>query len=167
MGGNLEKAQVLIDVLAQLDLQMALPKDIPTLQALATGNHTRPDNAFISSLIAGYITKCTTLLDERPARLDHFPVITEIDTSLEKWEEPLQPKFRNADWKEVRERLMDKLEGLDAREEIVTPGELHAQVRTLTQRISEVIEESIPKAGPTPHKKWWWSPLLTKRLRDL
>src|SRR5882724_7904744 len=53
MRGNLEKAQVLIDALAQLDLQMALPKDIPTLQALATSNHTRPDNTFISSLIAG------------------------------------------------------------------------------------------------------------------
>jgi len=167
MRGNLEKAQVLIDALAQLDLQMALPKDIPTLQALTTGNHTRPDNTFVSSPIAGHITKCTTMLDERPVRSDHFPVITEIDTSLEKREEPLQPKFKIADWKEVRERLTEKLEGLDAREEIVTPVELHARVRTLTQKISEVIEECVPKAGPTPHKKRWWSPLLTKRCREL
>jgi len=48
MRGNLEKSQVLIDVLAEFDLQMALPKDVPTLQALSTGNHTRPDNVFIS-----------------------------------------------------------------------------------------------------------------------
>ena len=38
---NLEKSQILIDALAEFDLQMALPKDMPTLQALSTGNHTR------------------------------------------------------------------------------------------------------------------------------
>ena len=89
MRQNLERAQVLIDMMAEFDLQMALPNDIPTLQALATGNHTRPENAFISSQIMGYITKCTTLPDERPERSDHIPVITEIDISLEKREELL------------------------------------------------------------------------------
>ena len=62
---------------------------------------------------------------------------------------------------------MDKLEGLDTREEIATPGELYAQVGTLTQRISEVIKECVLKAGPTPYKKRWWSPLLTERCREL
>jgi len=37
---NLDKAQVLIDVLAHLDFQMVLPKRIPTLRAMATGNYT-------------------------------------------------------------------------------------------------------------------------------
>jgi len=94
-------------------------------------------------------------------------VITEIDISLEKWEELLQPKSIIADWKEVRDRLMDKLKGLDAREEIVIPCKLHARVRTLTQRISEVIKECVPKAGLTPYKNRWWSPLLTERRREL
>jgi len=44
---NLEKSQVLIDMLDEFNLQMALPKDIPKLQALATGNHTRSDNFFL------------------------------------------------------------------------------------------------------------------------
>jgi len=78
--GNLEKSQVLI---AELDFQKALPNDIPTLQALATGNHTRPDNVFISSQIMGHITRCTMLPDERPARSDHIPVVTEVEISLE------------------------------------------------------------------------------------
>src|SRR5882724_8889079 len=68
MRGNLERAQVLIDVVAEFDLQMALPKNIPTLQALATSNYTRLDNAFISPWIVGYIMKCTMLPDERPVR---------------------------------------------------------------------------------------------------
>ena len=165
--GNLERSQVLIDMMEEFDLQMALPKDIPTLQALVTGNHTRLDNAFISSQIAGYITKCTTLPEERPVRSDHIPVMTEIDILLEKREELPCPNFRTADWKEVRERLTDRLEGLDAREEIVTPGKLHAQVRALTQTISEVIKECIPKAGSLPYKKQWWSPLLTEKCMEL
>jgi len=81
--GNLEKSQVLIDMIAEFDFQLALPKDIPTLQALATGNHTRPDNVFISSQIMGHITRCTMLPDERPARSDHIPVVTEVEISLE------------------------------------------------------------------------------------
>src|SRR5882724_410543 len=81
--GNLEKSQVLIDMITELNFQMALPKDIPTLQALATSNHTRPDNVFISSQIMGCITRCMTLPDERLARLDHIPVVMEVNISLE------------------------------------------------------------------------------------
>jgi len=43
---NLDNSQALIDILAEYDLQMALPKGIPTLQVLSTGNFTRPDNVF-------------------------------------------------------------------------------------------------------------------------
>src|SRR5882724_9666939 len=40
---NLEKSQVLIDAVADFDMQMTLPKDILTLWALATRNYTWPD----------------------------------------------------------------------------------------------------------------------------
>jgi len=42
--GILEKAQFLIDAIAEFDLQMTLLAGIPTLCALATGNDTWPDN---------------------------------------------------------------------------------------------------------------------------
>jgi len=48
---NLEKSQSLIDAVTELDLQMVLPKDTPMLRALSSGNYTRPDNVFISSLL--------------------------------------------------------------------------------------------------------------------
>ena len=75
MRSNLEKFQVLIDVLAEFNLQMTLPKDIPTLQALSTGNHTITDNVFISSLIVGRVIKCILWPDERPVRSDHILVV--------------------------------------------------------------------------------------------
>src|SRR5882724_6908249 len=69
---DLEKSQVLIDVLAEFDLQMVLPKDTPTLQMLSTGNFMRPDNVFVSLLIMGNLIPCSTLQGERPARPDHL-----------------------------------------------------------------------------------------------
>ena len=61
---NLEKSQILIDALAEFNLQMVLPKDIPTLQALSTSNHMRMDNIFVSSLIVSTMTRCTTQPDK-------------------------------------------------------------------------------------------------------
>jgi len=99
---NLVKAQVLIDVLAEFDLQMTLLKDIPMLQALSTGNHTRPDNIYISSPMAGHVIRCITLPEERPVRTDYILTVTEVDLSLEEKTESPCPNFRLADWKQVR-----------------------------------------------------------------
>ena len=46
---NLRLAQTLLDAVQEWELQMILPKDIPTLQAFGTGNYTRPDNVFCSA----------------------------------------------------------------------------------------------------------------------
>jgi len=44
MRGNLDKAQCLIDATAELDFQAVLPRNLPTLQVMSSGNHTRQDN---------------------------------------------------------------------------------------------------------------------------
>src|SRR5882724_997665 len=97
---NLDNSQALIDILAEYDLQMALPKRIPTLQALSMGNFMRPDNVFISSAIMGHLVRCSTLPDERPARTDHIPIIMELDLEVNEQAEPPRPNFRLADWKQ-------------------------------------------------------------------
>ena len=94
---NLEKSQALIDALAEFNSQMALPKDIPTLQALSTGNHMRTDNVFVSSLIVSRVIRCTMQLDERTAISDHILVVMEVNLLLEEWVKPLHPNFRSAD----------------------------------------------------------------------
>jgi len=58
MRGNLKKLQVPIDTVAEFDMQMALPKNTPTLQVLSMGNYTRPDNVFISNPLINYIVRC-------------------------------------------------------------------------------------------------------------
>src|SRR5882724_13241068 len=150
---NLVKAQVLIDTLAEFDLQMTLPKDILTLQALSTGNHMRPANVYISSLIADHVIRCHTLPEERPVRTDHIPIVTEVDLSLEEQTESPCLNFRIVDWKQVREMLASRIEGMNAQEEVNTPGELQLCVEELTRTVTEVIEVCILKVAPMPDQK--------------
>jgi len=46
---NSEKAQVLIDAAADLDMQMSLPNNTLTLWALTTSNYMWPNSIFIST----------------------------------------------------------------------------------------------------------------------
>jgi len=76
---NLVKSQVLIDAAAEFDIQMALPKNMPTLQALSMGNYMKPDNMFISTPLINHIVKCFTAPGERPARTDHISIVMELE----------------------------------------------------------------------------------------
>ena len=55
---NLKATQPLLDLLVTHDLIMALPEDIPTLEANSIGNHTHPDNVFCTAHIIKAITTC-------------------------------------------------------------------------------------------------------------
>ena len=65
---NLDEAQILINAIIDYNLQMTLPKRLPTLIAMSTGNYTRTDNIFISSTLIEKLTTCTTVLEDQPAK---------------------------------------------------------------------------------------------------
>ena len=54
---NLADLQLLLDLLAEYNMVMLLPKDIPMLQVTCTKNLTRPDNVFTSDTISHLITQ--------------------------------------------------------------------------------------------------------------
>ena len=118
MRTNLDGAQHLINVVIELNLKMALPKDLLTLCAMVSGNHMRPDNVFMSALPHSSIIKCMTILEERPARTDHLPIVTMVNLAPEMWTETLKPNYRKENWEEFRETLVSRLGGLEAKEEI-------------------------------------------------
>jgi len=66
MRANLDRVQNVIDMLTNYDLQMVLPKNLPTLQALALGNHMRPDNVFATAALATVVMSCNTMPGEWP-----------------------------------------------------------------------------------------------------
>jgi hypothetical protein len=110
---NLAYAQPLLDLLARHRMAMALPRDIPTLRAFRTKNHTRLDNVFCStSLLPLYIT-CTTDPERMPPKTDHFPVIQVLELDHTASEHVPTPLYKKADWEEYRNRLLEALVPLD------------------------------------------------------
>src|SRR5882672_434169 len=164
---NLEKVQCLIDASAKLDLQMALPKGTPTLHASATGNYTRPDNVFISSTLTDTLICCTTRPDERPARTDHFPIVTQLDTGADTQADVPQPNYRCANWDKVRKELAVRLAMLHLEEHIHSEVGFFSCLNELTCAISDTVDQHIPKTKPAPFQKRWWTRELADRRREL
>ena len=161
MWANLDKAQLLIDAITELGLHMILLKDLPALCMLATGNHTRPDNVFTSSMLANTVIRCSTVPEEHPARSDHIPVVTWIDMELTWQPERPRPNYRSTDWHEFREELAIRLEGLEVGDILQSEGKLHDHLDRLMHIITDVVDVKVSKAKPSPYTKHWWSQELT------
>ncbi|KAJ7187281.1 hypothetical protein C8R46DRAFT_822025, partial [Mycena filopes] len=92
-------------------MEMALPRDIPTLRAKGTGNLTRPDNVFCSEGLLQFFVSCDAYPTRTPGTTDHFPIISELDlvpptkVMEERW------NWRGANWDELRKELATELEG--------------------------------------------------------
>lgn len=77
-------AEPLITLLADFGMQQILPGGIPTLEALATGDHTRPDNIFANSNLADHMVACKVTPVFRPRNTDHYPIAVTLDFTLQR-----------------------------------------------------------------------------------
>ena len=98
----LNSAQKLLDLLADFSMVQALPKDIPMLQSSSSGNWTRPDNIFCTDHSEEILVLCTTDPGQRGPKMDHVPILTELDLAV-----PLAPNtemwnYRAVNWKEFK-----------------------------------------------------------------
>ncbi|KAJ7797180.1 hypothetical protein B0H14DRAFT_3548684 [Mycena olivaceomarginata] len=105
---NARLVQPLLDLLARYAMQMALPRDIPTLRAFPTGNHTQVDNVFCSPSLLNAYVKCDTEPGLHPPRIDHYPVIQVLDLDIPKHKPLPTHAYRKTDWDEYRVRSMGK-----------------------------------------------------------
>ena len=80
----LEAAQPLLDLIGRHNMQMVLPKDIPTLEACVTKNFTRVDNVFCSGELVNKFISCNTFPQWRPQKMDHMPIISELEIETER-----------------------------------------------------------------------------------
>jgi ribonuclease HI len=159
---NLDEAQILIEATVERDMQMALPKDIPTLQAMSTGNTTRTDNVFLSSSLIECLLRCHTVPEDQPAKSDHFPIDTMIETTVEAAETKPRHNYRLVDWKIFNKKLEARL-----REQIEQPcptdkPHFYRNLKELTDAITDTANEQVPTTKPSPFMKRWWSLTLTK-----
>ena len=63
-------------------MEMLLPKNVPTLEAMVTKNWTHPDNIFGSDNLGDKVIYCTTDLWLRGPGTDHVPILTVLELPL-------------------------------------------------------------------------------------
>ena len=91
-------------MISEHDMRMALPKDIPTLEACATKNFTRVDNVFCSAELYNLFISCNRFPQWRPQKTDHMPIISVLEMEPERSVHVDKFNFKMTDWKESGNR---------------------------------------------------------------
>ena len=158
----LRNADGIINLMAEHDMVMTLPKGIPTLQHMRTKRYSRPDNFFCTASLQQYVTKCEVQARDRPVSTDHFPIITHIDLPQSRILPDLSHNFKTADWDEFNKALATKLDGLPRPQPVTDLQQLGALCEGLTSAIQKTISEKITRSTAKPDKKRWWNSDLSR-----
>ena len=161
--GAIREAKVLLSVIADHDMVMALPKDIPMLEAMATKNWTRPDNVFCSANTESLLVSCTTDPRLRGPGTDHVPILTTLEFPVERITAPSTYNFRLTDWGEFRAELTARLSDIGVPGPITTETAFHDAVSELTGVVQDTIRTTVQISSPSPFSKRWWN----KKLENL
>ena len=128
-------AESLIAILAEYEMQMLLPKGLPTLQHMRTKKYSRPDNVFSTPGIRDSITRCEVNPSSRPTATDHFPIITHISLPQERINLPPSYNYRETDWEEYKEKLIPKLRRSPDQPIINNINQLNVAISDLTSAL--------------------------------
>jgi hypothetical protein len=166
-GQNGAWAARFVEILAEHDMTMALPRDIPTICTHRSKCYTRPDNVFVSGNLLNLIISCDVDPSWRPPNTDHFPILTIIELPTKQATNKVSKNFHMTDWKEFRNRLEAKLDYTTIVDDISTTEELEEGVEELTEIIKQTIQEVVPDTKPCPYMKRWWSKDLEQSKKEL
>ncbi|PPQ80684.1 hypothetical protein CVT24_011067 [Panaeolus cyanescens] len=158
-------AEQLIQLLAEWNMEMVLPKGIRTLEHMRTKNLSRPDNVFCTDHTTHRIIKCDTVPELRPANTDHLPIGTILDMSKLEITPERRRNFRLTNWEGFNSDLQRSLTSHDVYSDLRTPVEFDNQVDTLALAISNAVESNTPLCTYTKYTKRWWSNDLAQ-MRD-
>ena len=161
----LDDAQILIDLLAEYNMELALPPFTPTITN-SRGGQTRPDNVFITRDIENWITVCEVRPDDTPPLADHFPIVTHVDFPVPRPTTSRPWNFRGTDWERFRRVLAEKLEESPIVEHLNGAEEIDGTLGRLEQAVLETMEATVPKSYPSPYSKHWWNKDLERARRE-
>jgi ribonuclease HI len=160
-------AEGLIRLLADHDMQMVLPKGVPTLQHMRSKRYSRPDNVFSTPGIEDLVIKCEVDASLRPTSTDHFPVITHVLLPQERINSPPSFNFRETDWDEFRRKLKAKLQLTPDKPVINNVEQLNTAIGDLTQALQDTTNDVVKRSKPRPDAKRWWNGELIKTRKEL
>ena len=154
----------LLDVLYRFDMRITLPANIPTLQALSTGNWTRPDNVWCSNHTTDLFTQCDTNPGLRGPNTDHLPIISTVELLTTHAVPKPTRNFRTTDWKKFSEHLTTLLPHIEPRR-LNSEAEFRKALDTINLALKSTIEATVPINKPFPGTKRWWTSKLTDLRR--
>ncbi|KAJ7692396.1 hypothetical protein B0H17DRAFT_885424, partial [Mycena rosella] len=143
-------------------MEMALPKDVPTLCAKGTKNLTRPDNVFCSAEFLDFFVSCDAYPALTPGTTDHFPVISIVDLVPPTVDIAPRRNWRATDWKEMNKMLGAELKKEPLVEGYASEEEVLGGLARLDAIIDRCVEKHVLLSKLSPHSKRWWTPELTK-----
>ncbi|KLO16683.1 hypothetical protein SCHPADRAFT_795760, partial [Schizopora paradoxa] len=136
---------------------MALPAQIPTLQACNSKNLTRVDNVFVSEGAIQDVVYCNAHPEDRPMKTDHFPIRTIVDCSIPKAEEWPKRNFRAVEWADFIATLREALVVDGVQGEVFSIEELRQTYNKVMAAINTAVNAHVPFVKPSPYQKMWWS----------
>lgn len=161
-------ARDLIYMLSEWDMEMILPKGIPTLCHMRSKRESRPDNVFCTDSLTDRIVACNVRLPERCLSTDHYPIATIVNIDKHTFRAPPRPNFKEADWDKFQEHLETKLAGQDPRAEIRTEAEFNRRVEDLTKAMQDTVYQTVPRSRPSSYsRRWWDKDLEAMRLKKI
>ena len=162
MGDTAEAAEKLIEALADIGLELALPSGIPTHKHNVTKCWSRLDQVFVSDHSENILLSCDTLPDHRGINTDHLPILTELNLKADIAEDAEILNYWNVDWGDFRKKLSVKLVDLAPPAPIASQRQLNDSCASLTKAIQRTIEEQVPVTELTSKSKRWWMKELTQ-----
>lgn len=161
----LQRAQVLIDYVADFDLFMALPTGIATLKHKCWKGEYRPDNVFLASDLQENLISCKANRSLTPAGTDHYPILTVLEFTVTTHTPEQRRNFHNVDWKKFRAELQSQLTTLGPACRIRTIEDFQAKADGLHTALANTIERVVPLLKPSPYMKRWWTPELAAKRK--
>ena len=162
-----QRADQLLKLVADHDMQMSLPRGIPTLLHKAWKKEYRVDNVWSSKHLADRIDQCNVDHNHDYAGTDHYSIVTIIDLPQERQPPKLSQNFRVTDWDMFRKDLQKRLEEIPDPTLIYDADTLHNAVNSLTNSLQGSIEAVVKLNKPCPHSKRWWNSDLEKLKKRL
>ena len=141
----MSESSKLLELVADHGMEMTLPGDTPTLEAIATKNWTRPDNVFSSSNLADKVVYCTTEPRLRGPGTDHMLILTVIELPIEQVQVVPSYNFREAEWDDFRNKLEARLVDIPSLAMLLTEADFSEVVKNLTGIIQDTIRTTVPQ----------------------
>ena len=157
-----DAAERLIEAVADIGLELALPSGILTHRHCVMKLWSRLDQVFISDCSINALISCETLPDHWGINTDHLPILMVLNLKAEHVEEQEIPNFCDVDWEEFQKELSTQLDKTAAPSPITTQLQLDQACESLTKAMQRTIEFRVPTAIITPKSQRWWTKELTQ-----